>query len=85
MNKKLNPWAAIGVALLYFLFVFASCFIGFLHPACWAYFSVLAAMLAVGPYFWLAARWQKLTSGAAMAYMDNYAEAYGEAMGCGAG
>ena len=51
MNNKLNPWAAIGVALLYFLFVFASCFIGFLHPACWAYFSVLAAILAVGPYF----------------------------------
>ena len=42
-------------------------------------------MLAIGPYFWLAARWQKLTSGAARAYMDNYAEAYGEAMGCGAG
>ena len=55
MNNKLNPWAAIGVALLYFLFVFASCFIGFLHPACWAYFSVLAAILALGPYFWLAA------------------------------
>lgn len=48
MNKKLNPWAAVGVALLYLLFVFASCFIGFLHPACWAYFSVLAAILGGG-------------------------------------
>ena len=67
MKNKLNPWAAIGVALLYFLFVFASCFIGFLHPACWAYFSVLAAILAVGPYFWLAARWQKFGVGTVLA------------------
>ena len=69
MNKKLNPWAAIGVALLYFLFVFASCFIGFLHPACWAYFSVLAAILAVGPYFWLAARWQRFGVGTVLALL----------------
>ena len=67
MKNKLNLWAAIGVALLYLLFVFASCFIGFLHPACWAYFSVLAAILAVGPYFWLAARWQKFGVGTVLA------------------
>ena len=67
MNNKLNPWAAIGVALLYLLFVFASCFIGFLHPACWTYFSVLAAILAVGPYLWLAARWQRFGVGTVLA------------------
>ena len=51
------------MGLLYLAFVFASCFIGFLHPMCWAYFSVLAALLAAGPYFWLAARWQKFGIG----------------------
>ena len=66
MANKLNPWAAIGVALLYLLLVFASCFIGFLHPVCWAYFSVLAAILAVGPYFWLAARWQRFGVGTSL-------------------
>lgn len=56
-------WQILCMGLLYLVFVFASCFIGFLHPACWAYFSVLAALLAVGPYFWLAARWHKFGVG----------------------
>jgi len=57
------------MGLLYLIFVFASCFIGFLHPVCWAYFSVLAALLAAGPYFWLAARWQKFGAGTFMALL----------------
>ena len=69
MENKLNPWAAIGVALLYLIFVFASCFIGFLHPVCWAYFSVVAAILGAGPYFWLAARWQKFGVGTVCALL----------------
>ena len=56
-------WQILGMGLLYLFFVFASCFAGFLHPVCWAYFSVLAAILAAGPYFWLAARWRKLGVG----------------------
>jgi hypothetical protein len=56
-------WQILCMGLLYLVFVFASCFIGFLHPVCWAYFSVLAAFLAAGPYFWLAARWQKFGVG----------------------
>ena len=56
-------WQILCMGLLYLVFVFASCFIGFLHPVCWAYFSVLAALLAAGPYFWLAARWQKFGVG----------------------
>ena len=60
-------WQILCMGLLYLVFVFASCFIGFLHPACWAYFSVLAAILAVGPYFWLAARWQKFGVGTVLA------------------
>ena len=60
-------WQILCMGLFYLVFVFASCFIGFLHPACWAYFSVLAAILAVGPYFWLAARWQKFGVGTVLA------------------
>lgn len=63
MARKLNPWAAVGIALLYLVLVFLSCFAGFLSPVCWAYYSVLAALLAVWPYYWLAARWQKFGVG----------------------
>ena len=64
MTKKvLSVWYWLGMGLLYFIAVFASCFIGFIHPVCWAYYSVLAAILAAGPYFWLAARWQKFGVG----------------------
>ena len=45
-NSKYKWWQILGMGLLYLVFVFASCFIGFLHPVCWAYFSVLAAFLA---------------------------------------
>ena len=62
-NSKYKWWQILGMGLLYLVFVFASCFIGFLHPVCWAYFSVLAAFLAAGPCFWLAARWQKFGVG----------------------
>ncbi len=68
-NKKINPWAAAGMAVLYLVLVFASCFVGFLHPVCWAYFSVVAALLGVGPYFWLAARWQKFGVGTVCALL----------------
>lgn len=63
MAKKLNLWGAVGVALLYVVLVLAASFIGFLSPVCWAYYTVLAALLAVGPYYWLAARWQKFGVG----------------------
>ena len=63
MAKRLNPWAAVGLAVLYVLCVFLSCFAGFIHPVCWAYFTVLTAVLAVGPYFLIAAKWQKFGVG----------------------
>ena len=59
MKNELNIWTAIGLEVLYVVCVFLSCFAGFIHPVCWAYFTVLAAILAVGPYYLLAARWQK--------------------------
>ena len=62
-NKYLTWYAALGMGVCYLIAVFASCFIGFVSPLCWAFYSVLAAVLAVGPYFWLAARWQKFGVG----------------------
>jgi len=62
-NKSLTWYAALGMGVCYLIAVFASCFIGFLSPVCWAFYSILAALLAAGPYFWLAARWQKFGVG----------------------
>ncbi|MCR4860046.1 MAG: MptD family putative ECF transporter S component [Bacteroidales bacterium] len=68
-KNSLKWWQVPAMGLLYLVFVFASCFIGFLHPVCWAYFSVLAALVAAGPYFWLAARWQKFGVGTFLALL----------------
>lgn len=62
-NKSLIWYSALGMGVCYLIAVFASCFIGFLSPVCWAFYSVLAAILAAGLYFWLASRWQKLGVG----------------------
>ena len=51
------------MALLYLVLVFAACFPGYLHPALWAYFPVIAALVAVFPFFWIAARWQSFGVG----------------------
>ena len=62
MKNKLNLWTAAGLDVMYVVCVFLSCFAGFIHPVCWAYFAVLVAILAVGPYYLLAARWHKFGS-----------------------
>lgn len=62
-------WQILGMGFLYLVFVVGSCFAGFLHPVCWAFFSVLAGLLASGPYFWLSARWQHFGVGTFCALM----------------
>ncbi len=57
------------MGLLYVALVLAASFIGFVHPICWAYYAVPAALLAVWPYYWLAARWQKFGVGTFLALM----------------
>ena len=57
------------MGLLYVVLVLAASFIGFAHPVCWAYYTVLAALLAVGPFYWLAARWQKFGVGTFLGLM----------------
>ena len=64
MEKNSLKWySALGMGLLYFVFVLGGSCTGFFHPVCWAFFTVLTALLAVGPYHWLAARWQKFGVG----------------------
>ena len=62
-KKTLKWWQVLGMGLLYVALVLAASFIGFAHPVCWAYYTILATLLAVGPYYWLAARWQNLGVG----------------------
>ena len=69
MKNKLNLWTAAGLDVLYVVCVFLSCFAGFIHPVCWAYFTVLVAILAVGPYYLLAARWQKFGLGTVLSLL----------------
>ncbi len=68
-KKTLKWWQVLGMGLLYVALVLAASFLGFVHPVCWAYFTVLAALLAVWPYYWLAARWQKFGVGTFLALM----------------
>ncbi|MBR1575653.1 MAG: MptD family putative ECF transporter S component [Bacteroidales bacterium] len=64
MEKILLKWySAVGMGLLYMATVFAACFFGFIGPACWAFFPVVAALLGSGAFFWLSARWQKFGVG----------------------
>lgn len=62
-KKSLKWWQVLGMGLLYVTLVLVASFTGFVHPACWAYYAVLAALLAVWSYYWLAARWQKFGVG----------------------
>ena len=64
MEKNVCKWWLLPLpGLLYLVAVFASCFVGFLHPVCWAYFSVLAALLACWPYVKLASKWKRFGAG----------------------
>ncbi len=68
-KKAITWWQFLGMGLLYIILVLAASFTGFLSPTCWAYYSVLAALLAVGPYYWISARWQKFGTGTFLALM----------------
>lgn len=68
-KKTITWWQFLCMGLLYIVLVLAASFTGYLNPTCWAYYSVPAALLAVGPYYWLSARWQKFGAGTFMALM----------------
>ena len=48
---------------LYVVTVFATAFLGYLHPFCWVGFPVLAALLGAYSYYHMALRWPKFGAG----------------------
>jgi len=59
MAKLINYQGIIGFTVLYVITVFATAFLGFLSPVCWAGFAVVAAFLGAFSYYGVASRWQK--------------------------
>ena len=55
--KKINYLCIAGFVALYVVTVFATAFIGYLHPLCWVGFPTLAALLGAYAYQKLATRW----------------------------
>ena len=68
-KSSIRWWQILGMGLLYVVLVLAASFIGFASPVCWAFYSVMAALLAVGPFYWLAAGWQKFGVGTFLGIM----------------
>lgn len=63
MDKKLTCWGAAGFVVLYFVAVFASAFIGFIHPVCWLLAPALGSLLGAFSYRWLSLRWNSFGLG----------------------
>ena len=61
--KKINYSSIVGFVALYVVTVFATAFIGYLHPLCWVGFPVLAALLGAYSYYHVAQRWQQFGAG----------------------
>lgn len=61
--KKINYLSTVGFVALYVVTVFATAFLGYLHPLCWVGFPALAALLGAFSYYHVCLRWQQ--SGAA--------------------
>ena len=61
--NKINYFSIVGFAALYVLTVFATAFIGFLHPVCWVELPVIAALFGGFSYLCVAARWQRFGAG----------------------
>lgn len=61
--NKINYFSIVGFTALYVLTVFATAFLGFIHPVCWVELPVLAALLGGFSYLCVAARWQRFGAG----------------------
>ncbi len=62
-KSQLKWWVALLMVVLYVLLVFIGNFIGFAGPAFWVFSPLLCTFLGVGPFFYLAARWQNFGVG----------------------
>ena len=47
MKENLTWWPALLMGLLYVALVHVSSIIGYLHPVCWAFYTVLAGLLVL--------------------------------------
>ena len=63
MMNKINYFSIVGFAALYVLTVFATAFLGFLHPVCWVELPVIAALFGGFSYLCVATRWQRFGAG----------------------
>ena len=61
--KKINYFCILGFTALYVVTVFATAFLGYLHPLCWVGFPALAALLGAYSYYHVAQRWQQFGAG----------------------
>lgn len=61
--KKINYSCIVGFVALYVVTVFATAFLGYLHPLCWVGFPALAALLGAYSYYHVAQRWQQFGAG----------------------
>ena len=61
--KKINYFSILGFTALYVITVFATAFLGYLHPFCWVGFPALAALLGAYSYYHVAQRWPKFGAG----------------------
>ena len=61
--NKINYLSIVGFIALYVVTVFATAFLGYLHPLCWVGFPVLAALLGAYSYYHVALRWQQFGAG----------------------
>ncbi|SHL11320.1 MptD family putative ECF transporter S component [Xylanibacter ruminicola] len=61
--KKINYLSILGFIALYVVTVFATAFIGYLHPLCWVGFPSLAALLGAFSYYHVCLRWQQFGAG----------------------
>ena len=61
--NKINYFSIVGFTALYVVTVFATAFLGYLHPFCWVGFPALAALLGAYAYYHVAMRWPKFGVG----------------------
>ena len=61
--NKINYFSILGFTALYVVTVFATAFLGYLHPFCWVGFPALAALLGAYSYYHVALRWPKFGAG----------------------
>ena len=61
--NKINYFSILGMTALYVVTVFATAFLGYLHPFCWVGFPTLAAVFGAYSYYHVAMSWPKFGAG----------------------